>query len=294
MKRQAFLIKDYNIQFTNNPSTMICLMNVGSTGNWGVSKDQLSSEILHPFKELILTPHFSFVVFLSIEEAVLFFKQYNFQKLAATGKIMLMCYCSQLLDLNPYPTKISNGYSYSFEELPGLYLLESIISLQQEQELLENLNKESIVCVKDRFIKHFGFNYNYSNAEAGDVCTPVPVYFHLFLRQLPLHIIGNIPNQFTISKYPPGSGIPAHVDTKDGFGPFILSLSLSSTILMDLVTDENIPYQVELNPRSLLIMSQESRYLFKHGIKERKSDILQDGSCSKRGVRWSITMRSVS
>jgi len=56
--------------------------------------------------------------------------------------------------------------------------------------------------------------------------------------------------------------------------------------------EEQLPWELWLPSRSLLIMTGPSRYGYTHGIKGRKTDLL-DGKPVQRQGRYSITMRSV-
>ncbi|KAJ5128504.1 hypothetical protein N7526_006670 [Penicillium atrosanguineum] len=49
--------------------------------------------------------------------------------------------------------------------------------------------------------------------------------------------------------------------------------------------------EVDLNPRSMMQMSGDSRLHWTHGIKKRKNDTLPDGTVRPRENRWSITYR---
>lgn len=98
------------------------------------------------------------------------------------------------------------------------------------------------------------------------------------------------------------SGIPPHVDTHSAFEDAIVSLSLASDIVMEFRKPNNTNNKeytqhvsVLLPRRSLLIMSGESRYGWKHGITPRKIDVIRntDGHLTTkfRSKRISYTFR---
>lgn len=92
------------------------------------------------------------------------------------------------------------------------------------------------------------------------------------------------------------SGIPSHTDTHGVFDDYILSLSLGSDIIMEF-RKGNLHNSVLLKSKSLLILSNESRYDWSHGITPRKFDIINtvDGpDIMCRGTRISITFRRVT
>lgn len=97
-------------------------------------------------------------------------------------------------------------------------------------------------------------------------------------------------------------GIPPHVDTHSAFEDAIVSLSLASDIVMEfrkpsLTNDKEYVTHVSLSlpRRSLLIMSGESRYGWKHGITPRKIDVIRNEaghlSTKFRSMRISYTFR---
>lgn len=100
-------------------------------------------------------------------------------------------------------------------------------------------------------------------------------------------------------------GIPPHVDTHSAFKDEIISLSLGSDVVMEFrkphPTNDN-EYEkhvsVRLPRRSLLVMSGEARYGWKHSITPRKIDIVQssDGHLTAkfRDTRLSYTFRWLS
>lgn len=135
-------------------------------------------------------------------------------------------------------------------------------------------------------------------------------------------------NQLTINDYQPGQGIASHIDTECCFGPVIFILSLGSGITMTftespegspikngillprhsqkLGCDSNnhvstsqqsalkikgyVRKHVYLPPRSLLIMQDDARYKWAHGIAPRKRDKV-NGVIQPRGRRISLTLR---
>ena len=181
---------------------------------------------------------------------------------------------------------------------------------------------------KKRLSQHFGYHFDYTTFGASEThFTTVPDYIQEFLPRLPVQ--SYLPDQFTIQYYPPGSGIPPHVDTHSMFGEALYSLSFGSPVpmvfrmsgpndarkmrqpkrsLMTSASETPPPTEPEPKPlediqeapswelllpaRSLLLMEGPSRYGYTHGIKGRKTDII-DGETVQRVGRYSITMRSI-
>eukprot|EP00808_Paulinella_micropora_P017909 g34437.t1 len=117
-------------------------------------------------------------------------------------------------------------------------------------------------------------------------------------------LLSFLPDQLTVNKYEPGQGIPSHVDTHSMCYEPIVSLSLGSGVVMDFTPPSNsnanrtktgsasCPLGVWLPSRSLLIMAQDLRYGWTHGIAARKADQIE-GRILKRRERISLTFRRI-
>jgi alkylated DNA repair dioxygenase AlkB len=97
-------------------------------------------------------------------------------------------------------------------------------------------------------------------------------------------------DQMLVNEYLPGQGIALHRDY-DPFDATVASISLISPCVMDFrrVADgERVAWL--LAPRSLLVLSDEARYQWEHGIARRKND-RWNGRTFPRSRRLSITFR---
>jgi alkylated DNA repair dioxygenase AlkB len=102
-----------------------------------------------------------------------------------------------------------------------------------------------------------------------------------------------IPDQLIVNEYNPGQGIASHVDCEPCFGDTIISLSLGSTCIMDFInkrTKEKI--EILLEPRSLVVLKDDARYQWTHGIVGKKADYFK-GQKYERTTRISLTFRNV-
>lgn len=87
-----------------------------------------------------------------------------------------------------------------------------------------------------------------------------------------------------------------HIDTTEHFGDTVLIVSLGSTWQMDFRPPSSSSSETEtpviLYQRSLVYISDDARYTWRHGIRERKTELV-DGERIPREVRISFTFRSV-
>jgi len=138
--------------------------------------------------------------------------------------------------------------------------------------------------------------------------------------------------QVIINLYQPGEGITSHIDLLGRYGDGIIGVSFSSSCVMrfdraepETLSDEDIGgskdqrtrWDLFLPERSILVLSQEARYDWTHGIDKKKRDFVinnthqeststsdtnsssrsstsmrdSDGTWINRGTRLSITFR---
>ncbi|KAK4113433.1 hypothetical protein N656DRAFT_707743 [Canariomyces notabilis] len=214
----------------------------------------------------------------------------------------------------------------------GLTLILDFISESEEATMIaafhaaESNHSDPPLNTRKRISQHFGHHFDYTTFGASEThFTPVPPYIKAILPRLPIQ--SYLPDQFTVQYYPPGTGIPPHVDTHSMFGEALYSLSFGSAVPMVFrmsgpndarkmrlpkrsvaagsgtpdgkqTTDDNHEehmhpsWELILPPRSLLLMTGASRYGYTHGIRPRKTDVI-DGQTVRRQGRYSITMRTV-
>jgi len=102
----------------------------------------------------------------------------------------------------------------------------------------------------------------------------------------------NFFNQVIINEYLAGQGIAPHIDHPVQFGNTIATLLLGSAYVMDLQSPSQ-KISILLPRRSLLVLENEARYKWKHGIAKRMKDPSTNSSMTrKRGTRISITYRN--
>ncbi|KAG9604675.1 hypothetical protein KCU77_g275, partial [Aureobasidium melanogenum] len=231
---------------------------------------------------------------------------------------------------HPRPTFLS-AWPPTFEFSNGLILMHEFITKEEEEEMIREYH--AATASRDgRALKrgavHYGPHFDYTTfAVSKSVSTPPPEYLTRLLSRLPARDDRDIPDQYTLQHYPPGTGIPPHVDTHSAFEETIYSLSFGASTRMDfklcgekesrrlrlpkrslgggnetpppphsppveVVEEKTEEWELKLPARSLLLMRGPSRYGYTHGIKGRKHD--QDGPrLVARQDRYSLTMRKI-
>lgn len=208
----------------------------------------------------------------------------------------------QQLPLFDADQQSSQSESKSKEELTidainGLKYIENYIDNDRHNWLLTEIDKHEWLNDLKRRVQHYGFKYDYKARK---------VNLDMRIGKLPewlkrlsnkLHKDGHmsvIADQVIINEYEPGQGIAGHIDCEPCFRDTIVSLSLGSGCVMDFTNkdDKTQKIPVWLAPRSLVVLSDEARYKWLHGIAARKSDPWE-GKKHERGRRVSLTFRKV-
>lgn len=175
--------------------------------------------------------------------------------------------------------------------ITGLRIIDDIIDEDTEKKIIEELDKETWSTKLSRRTQHYGYEYNYKNGNATKKAPAFPkcvLHISDFLKKY------NIINaeQCIVNEYNINQGISKHIDSND-FGPVIVSLSLGDhTNFIFSKNGESITYEVPR--RSLLIMTDESRYQWTHEIPKRKTYTLNGETIHKNDNyrRISMTFRT--
>ncbi|XP_054719529.1 alkylated DNA repair protein alkB homolog 8-like isoform X2 [Uloborus diversus] len=248
-------------------------------------------------KDVIMLPGkpYAFVTLSTIEEAEKAMDLFQGRHLRS-GQVLYMAY----VDTNDVPKHVSFEKSWP----QGLTLIEDFVTEEEESSLISAITFDDVndnTVLKHRKVKHYGFEFIYGSNnvdknKALDEKIPAKCMPHLE-KLVALGYISKVPDQLTVNYYAPGQGIPPHVDTHSAFEDNILSLSLGSQVVMDFYSSEKGSVSVLLPKRSLLIMSGESRYAWKHGITPRKTDIIPNEgdhlTLCQRSDRISFTFRKI-
>ncbi|VVA99438.1 unnamed protein product [Arabis nemorensis] len=195
---------------------------------------------------------------------------------------------------------LGTGDSTAWEqvkEINGLWLCRNFLSIAQQSDLL------SAILDEGWFVEEC----NNQAMRFGDLPSWAMELSHLIhetvesvdLSVLPADLLWRDPlfDQLIVNLYQPGEGISAHVDLlrfEDG----IAIVSLESPCVMrfsPVEADEDQDVDVLLSPGSLILMSGEARYRWKHEInRKQKGFQVWEGEEIDQKRRISITLRKLS
>lgn len=291
------LLRDMNIKCSDEPTMNLMICNGGLVT--GLKRETLQS-IVDPLVseyELIMPPgkSYCFLKFYSMEDAVCIYNEIHGRiKPDEQSTFLYVSFTESVPNLDQDLWTVN---------LPaGLMLIEDVVTQEEEKLLLDSVDWSDVEStsseLKYRKVKHFGYEFKYgSNRVDPDApITPIPDDYKFLQTLFKQHY--PVPyeyDQLTINHYLPGQGIPPHIDTHSCFEDTILSLSLGSACIMDFKRGDQ-KAAIYLPPRSLLIMSDEARYAWSHGICPRHNDVVNTEAgitTQPRGTRVSFTFRKV-
>lgn len=211
--------------------------------------------------------------------------------------------------------------------VPGLKVIPDFFSLDEANEMTRSVLEierchpsGAFGIINKRRALHFVSAYSYKPNPPKPEHMPatietMPPSMKAVMQRVEAHV-GRVFDQITVQCYPPGSGIPPHVDDPDIYDDPIVALAWEGDCLMDFVPvaehqDDSADKSdwtkasIYMPALSLMIMTGESRYTWRHAIPARKIDIVPmhefvttkdvtawQGHCLiPRKQRWSITAR---
>jgi alkylated DNA repair dioxygenase AlkB len=176
----------------------------------------------------------------------------------------------------------------------GLLYIPQYISEPHHKMLIQTIDEQPWRTDLSRRTQHYGYIYDYraKRVDPAMYLGELPSWLQRIAVQLYRDgLTLAVPDQAIINEYEPGQGIADHIDCVPCFGNVVVSLSLAAPVVMDLKRDsQSIP--ILLEPRSLLVLRDEARYQWSHGIARRKQDIVDD-TAVKRERRLSVTFRKI-
>jgi alkylated DNA repair dioxygenase AlkB len=178
----------------------------------------------------------------------------------------------------------------------GARYIPDFISEKEETRLLFLIDSSPWITDLKRRVQHYGYRYDYRsrNIDYSMYLGPLPHWAEYFATKLyNFGLMPNLANQVIVNEYLPGQGISPHVDCTPCFENAIVSISLGSDCIMNLVCLSNgKQIDIPLCTRSVIALCDEARYQWQHGIKAVKSDLI-DNIRIPRTRRVSLTFRTV-
>lgn len=176
-------------------------------------------------------------------------------------------------------------------DLPsGFVYIPDFITTDQEMQITDAVCAELWGVLGQRRVQQYGYEYSYRDRSVHRT-KPVPQKLRELLEPIYTHFDCEF-DQMLINRYLIGQGIAAHIDA-DVFDDRIVVLSLGSSCVLQLEQlMTGITHEQFIENRSLYIMQDEVRQVWKHSIPARKKDVVGD-QVYPRNVRTSITLRSL-
>ena len=198
----------------------------------------------------------------------------------------------------PQPTPNNNE---AVKLIRGLQYIENYISVADHYWLLARIDEQQWLGDLKRRVQHYGFKYDYRTRKVSRDMRIGELPKWLTIQGVPvvykLEKEGYMPegtDQVIVNEYQPGQGISSHIDCEPCFKNTIVSLSLGSGCVMNFTNkfDKTKKIPVWLAPRSIVVLRDEARYDWLHGIAARKWDEW-DRHKYVRERRVSLTFRKV-
>lgn len=177
---------------------------------------------------------------------------------------------------------------------PGLSVRDDYVPADEQDRFIAAVDAQPWRSDLRRRVQHYGYRYDYRarSVDRDMFLGPLPRWVLPLVQRLCAGgIFSEPPDQLLVNEYEPGQGIAPHIDCVPCFGPVIASLSLGSTCVLELARD-GASQAIFLRPGSLLILADEVRFHWRHGIRARRSDIHANARWP-RGRRISLTFRKV-
>ncbi|KAI3468493.1 hypothetical protein Pfo_025156 [Paulownia fortunei] len=240
------------------------------------------------------------------------------------GRSLHIQYSVQSLGKVNNTASVPVSTSASDLDIPGLYLVHDFVTAKEEQELLAAVDNRPWQHLAKRRVQHYGyvFCYDIRNVNTNQYLGELPSFMSPILERIKSfqtldHAADISLDQLTVNEYPPGVGLSPHIDTHSAFEGLIFSLSLAGPCIMEFrkyttgvwqekpTSSSDIEEQISgknsnfirkaiyLPPRSMLLLSGESRYAWHHYIPHHKVDKVEDSLIRRGSRRVSFTLRKV-
>lgn len=178
------------------------------------------------------------------------------------------------------------AYNVQDGPIPGLiYINNFILDHNALLDIIKSYNLYPISGSNNsRCVSHFGYTYAYDGSGVSKTTTIPTELEQLLTPDILLSITGKTYTPFDqviINQYKKSQCISPHIDHVKYFGDIIGSISLGTTCDM-IFTQQAKTISVSLEPGSLVLLTEQARYNWKHSLTNKSNKI-----------RYSITFRHV-
>ena len=177
----------------------------------------------------------------------------------------------------------------------GAVIVPDFLTPAEEARILLRIGQAPWLTELSRRVQHFGFRYDYRGGGSRVPAPDFPRWAECMAERLLPHFGGTLPVQCIVNEYRPGQGIGMHADHAD-FGVVVASMSFGADWPMRFRLRGTRPYasgampgdEVAVLPRrSVLVLAQEARHRWMHGIDRADS-------AREAATRVSATFRTLA
>jgi len=202
------------------------------------------------------------------------------------------------LNLFSNSVKVEPEKTINLFGISGLEYYAEFLTREEEILLKDAIDSEIWLDDLKRRVQHYGFKYDYKKRAINESMRVAPLpKWSIFIseRLQEKNFIDFVPDQMIINEYFPGQGIADHIDCEPCFQSYIISISLLSPVNMMFTEKANRKNKLSklLEPRSAIVLKDNARYNWLHGIKPSKRYKDNSGVWQDRTRRISLTFRKV-
>jgi alkylated DNA repair dioxygenase AlkB len=177
-------------------------------------------------------------------------------------------------------------------DIPGLRYVPEYIDSSTHDRLLNAADSQPWKPAGGRRVQFHGYVYDYKKRAMQRTGDLPDWALEIAMRLERDGVLAYMADELLVTEYQRGQGIPAHVDAPL-FEDDIVSVSLGSTCVMEFINGQTGgKTKLLIEPRSLLVLSGESRNGWQHSVPARDADVWM-GRTLQRARRVSLTFRKV-
>lgn len=194
----------------------------------------------------------------------------------------------------------------------GLVYVPNFLTDEESLKLIKFIDKQDWSKDLSRRTQHYGYKYDYSSSDTKEKAQKIPEEFAETIEKLKEYFPNGI-DQIIVNEYLVDQGISKHIDKTDIFEDTIASISLLCPTEMKFYECEKIEqdqldskkkisrketgesHSEILEVNSLVVLSKDARYHWKHEIQKKKTFYMKSRKYKKKDDyrRVSLTFRKM-